>query len=259
MMEIERGTKMRNMWISSSTDFGLFGGSVGSCGKLSLGLWEQSLESEVQLLTKDGWNTDHLNNVHIHKSMVPDEMGLRVPRELAGVTATLSSPNHHGDGECPWWVEKGNITPTFNRGNASPASLTPCPEIHEANPSGNHNLPNQIFLVLTTQRVSETELLNNCYFMLSLLLFCTSDPAASVSSHLEWHLFVPYLQLQQAQVIYMRQKYIFHVNLGTQRCWIHSGHCALSGAKDLLLLEVTLGMKSVVEEEHGISMCSFVC
>lgn len=110
-------------------------------------------------------------------------------------------------GNVPGDWKKGNITPTFNKGNASPASLTPCPEIHEANPSGNHNLPNQIILVFTTQRVSDTELFNNCYFMLSLLLFCTSDPAASVSSPLEWCLFVPYLQLQQAQV------YIYEIEI----------------------------------------------
>lgn len=158
-------------------------------------------------------------------------------------------------GDC----KKGNITPTFKKWNASPVSLTPCPEIHEANPSRNHDLPNQILLVFTTQRVSDTELFSNCSFIFSLLLFCTSDPAASAFSPLEWCFCVPYLQLQQAQVyIYLRQKYIFHLNLGSQRCWIHSGHCAFRGVKDLPLLEVTLGMKSVVEEEHGVSMCSFV-
>lgn len=45
------------------------------------------------------------------------------------------------------------------------------------------------------------------YFMLSLLLFCTSDPAASVSSPLEWCLFVPYSQLLQAQV------YIYEIEI----------------------------------------------
>lgn len=93
--------------------------------------------------------------------------------------------------------EKGNITLTFKKGNASPVGLTPWPEIHKF---GNHNLPNQIIVVLTTQRVFDTELFNNCYFIFSLLLFCTSDPAASAFSPLEWCLFVPYLQLQQAQL-----------------------------------------------------------
>lgn len=36
--------------------------------------------------------------------------------------------------------------------------------------------------------------------LFSLLLFCTSDPAAAAFSPPEWCLFVPYLQLQQAQV-----------------------------------------------------------
>lgn len=42
---------------------------------------------------------------------------------------------------------------------------------------------------------------------------------------------------------------ILHLNLDTKRCWIHSGHCDLSGVKYLLLLEATLAMESVVEGE----------
>lgn len=95
---------------------------------------------------------------------------------------------------------KGQHHTHLQKRKCQPISLTPCPEIHQANPSADHNLPNQIILVLTTQRLSDTELFNNCYFMFSLPLFCTSDPAASASSPLEWCLFVPYLQLQQAQV-----------------------------------------------------------
>lgn len=110
-------------------------------------------------------------------------------------------------GNVPGDWEKGNITPTFKKGNASPVSLTPCPEIHQANPSEKHELPNQILLVFTTQRVSDTELFNNCYFMFSLLLFGTSDLAASAFSPLEWCFCVPYLQLQQAQV------YIYEIEI----------------------------------------------
>lgn len=44
--------------------------------------------------------------------------------------------------------------------------------------------------------------------MFSLLLFCTSDPAASAFSPQDWCLFVPYVQLQQAQVhIYEMEGY----------------------------------------------------
>lgn len=52
---------------------------------------------------------------------------------------------------------------------------------------------------------------------------------------------------------------ILHLNLDAERCWIHSGHCDLSGVKYLLLLEATLAMESVVEGEHKVRVCSFVC
>lgn len=250
---------MRNTLISSSTDFALFRGSVGSCGKLLVDQWELSLESEVQLLIKDGGITDHLNNVHIHKSTVPDEMGLRVPRGLAGVTATLSPPNSHGDGECPWRLEKGNITPTFKKGNASPSASLPA-----------QKFTRQILLQTTTFQTKlfwyllPRDCLTQNYSIIAISCFLYPSSALQILLLLPprpWNgVFLFHIcNYNKHRFIYMRQKSIFHLKLGTQRCWIHSGHCVLSGVKDLLWLEVTLGMKSVVEEEHGVSMCSFVC
>lgn len=44
---------------------------------------------------------DHLSNLDIYKSIAPDKMDPRVPRELADITATLSSLKSHGNGEGP--------------------------------------------------------------------------------------------------------------------------------------------------------------
>ena len=74
--------------------------------------------------------------------------------------------------------------------------------------------------------------------MLSLFLSCTSVPASPLFSTLKWHLFVPYLQLQQA---WLYMKYIWdssptsHLNLDAKVRWIHFRYWALSGVKHLLL------------------------
>lgn len=245
----ERGTKMRNIWISSSTDFALFSGSEGSCGKLLLDRWEQSLETEIQLLTKAGWVTDHLNNVHTHKSLVPDEMGLRVPRELAGVTATLSSPNGHRDGECPWWLEKGQHHTQLQKGKCQPSRPHSLPRNSWGKSSWKPEPSKPKY-----SGIYYPESVWQNYLIIAILCFLCSSSALQILlllPSLPWNgVFLFHIcNYNKHGFRYMRQKYIFHLNLGVQRCWIHSGH----------LLEVTLGMKSVVEEEHGVSLCSFVC
>lgn len=74
---------------------------MGSCGKLLLDQGEQSLESE-RIVDKGWMSYRPIKQWAQTQPTVPDEMGLRVPRELAGVTATLSPPSGHRDGECPW-------------------------------------------------------------------------------------------------------------------------------------------------------------